>query len=301
MKRVNLIDYFELAEAINTASRITNLNAAKGIDLYVGTAGLPNRLRNFAIEDNGFSASKNVARELADTIDRWELVNLHTQEVPPQFKGDALNAEFASWSYSEIARKITAFRNVFEAECRDVDVYSVGQISLYRTSTLVSSASDAIPLSIKAVVGKNALDEFDSAGRCLAFSLYTACGFHSLRALELVMKEYLKSFGINKRLPNWTAYISAALKSAEKDGDHRKPSAKVTAMLDRMRELDRNPLMHPDDILDEVSADMLFRLSTITVVEIAKDMPSEEPAQAKESEFLKALGITTPLLPQEGA
>jgi hypothetical protein len=43
-------------------------------------------------------------------------------------------------------------------------------------------------------------------------------------------------------------------------------------MLDRMRELDRNPLMHPSDTLDEVGADSLFKLGIVTITELAKDM-----------------------------
>jgi hypothetical protein len=43
-------------------------------------------------------------------------------------------------------------------------------------------------------------------------------------------------------------------------------------MIDRMRELDRNPLMHPSDTLDEMAADSLFKLGVITITELAKDM-----------------------------
>ena len=43
-------------------------------------------------------------------------------------------------------------------------------------------------------------------------------------------------------------------------------------MLDRMRQLDRNPLMHPRDSLDEMAADTLFKLGIVTITELAKDM-----------------------------
>jgi hypothetical protein len=47
-------------------------------------------------------------------------------------------------------------------------------------------------------------------------------------------------------------------------------------MLDRMRDLDRNPLMHPRDTLDVTQADMLFSLAAITVVEMARDMEERQ-------------------------
>lgn len=43
-------------------------------------------------------------------------------------------------------------------------------------------------------------------------------------------------------------------------------------MLDRIRELDRNPLMHPRDVLDEMSADTLFTVSVAAITEMAKDL-----------------------------
>ena len=43
-------------------------------------------------------------------------------------------------------------------------------------------------------------------------------------------------------------------------------------MLDRMRQLDRNPLMHPRDRLDEMGADTLFSIGLATITEMAKDL-----------------------------
>src|SRR5690606_27839346 len=79
---------------------------------------------------------------------------------------------------------------------------------------------------------------------------------------------------------SWNDYVKAAKALAEGDGD-KKPSPKVASMIDRMRELDRNPLMHPRDTLDEEGADMLFRLATITVYEIVKDMKANGRSMAE--------------------
>jgi hypothetical protein len=85
----------------------------------------------------------------------------------------------------------------------------------------------------------------DSAGKCLAFDLPTACGFHAVRGVELMILKYLKAFGTETRdLKTWFDYVKAV---SEAEADGRKPSKKVAQMLDRMRDLDRNPLMHPRD------------------------------------------------------
>lgn len=266
MKRVDLVEYFELGEALQTARRATGMSATRVGSIYVNTYQLPHLLRRFIEDDNGFSASKRVATELITTLSDWR------REYVDNGGDDAFDKELNSWQFSSINSKIEVLKNVFQAESRDVDVYSVSQISIYKTSELVSNGAGVIPPEIQRHVPAAALGEFNNAGKCLAFDLPTACGFHSLRALELVMHEYLTSFGVKTTtMRSWNDYIKAAQKLIADEKIKCKPSSKVAAMLDRMRELDRNPLMHPRDTLDIVSADMLFRLCAITVVEIARD------------------------------
>lgn len=268
MRRVNLIDYFSLAEVLLNARRAVAAERATAGNVYFGLVGLPAKLRAFAVDKNGFVASKHVAEELADLAEKWILENLDGGSFPSPEK---LSEEMFSWQYSHLRYKIDSFRNVFEAECRSVDVYTVGALSLYKTSELVGAGSKILPEEVRRVIPGAAITEFDDAGRCLAFGLYTACGFHSLRGLELVIEAYLRAFGVSSALKSWNDYVQAAKKLADDTSADKRPSSKVAAMIDRMRELDRNPLMHPRDALDEVGADMLFRLSAITTVEIVKD------------------------------
>ncbi|MFI5409850.1 hypothetical protein [Kaistia sp. UC242_56] len=268
MKRVNLLEYFELAEALQFARQASTPESSEGGALYVGLWQLPIKLRSFVADNNGFVTSKNAASSLIDSVTR-----IVSTIVPAgDFKPENFSKEYQSWEYSEIPRKIDAFKSVFEAECRDVDVYSVDEISIYKTSALVSNGSGIIPIEYRSLVSKDVLDEFDNSGKCLAFNLPTACGFHALRGLELVMESYLRYFGVTKKLHSWNDYIQAAKKLVEDKDEKRKPSAKVATMLDRMRELDRNPLMHPTNTLDITSADILYKLAAITIVEIVRDM-----------------------------
>ncbi|MER9135099.1 hypothetical protein NKI20_02150 [Mesorhizobium sp. M0830] len=272
MKRVNLLEYFELAEYLHSGkNQITFEGTIKGGMVWVAISGLPNLLDNFIRDDNGFSTSKTVARDLSSIIQEWIATNVMDANSPPSFSTAGFNTDFSSWQLSAIRAKMDAFKSVFAAECSEVDVYSVGQISLYKTSDLVSSASKTLPAETRASIPFEAAIEFDDAGRCLAFGLATASGFHALRGLELVIDAYLRAFGVTKKLHSWNDYVNAAKALAEGDGD-KKPALKVVQMIDRMRNLDRNPLMHPRDTLDEIGADMLFRSSALTVYEIVKDM-----------------------------
>ncbi|MBX4892103.1 hypothetical protein [Rhizobium bangladeshense] len=270
VKRVNLFEYFELAENLAKAKKTLSGESVKGGALYFGLAGLPIKLDAFIKEQNGFGTCKHSASELKTTIEGWLPANVWPD-------GEALPTEnfdkdFAGWEYRHMPTKIDTFRSVFEAECHDVDFYSVGQIAIYKTRDLVANASHVIPDEFRFGMTNEALKEFDDAGRCLAFDLPTACGFHALRGTELVMDDYLKAFGVTKKIVSWNDYIKAAEDLAKSEKPGPKPSQKVTAMLDRMRSLDRNPLMHPRDELDTSSANHLFSLAAVTVAEMIKDM-----------------------------
>ncbi|MEZ5872398.1 MAG: hypothetical protein R3D32_11285 [Nitratireductor sp.] len=290
MKRVNLVDYFDLAETLHRAHRATTPDSSKAGSIYFGIMPLPGKLRNFVDEDNGFSTCKHVASELAAIAEDW--INKYALDgaSPPSIDMDKFDVELNNWQYSVIASKITVFKSVFSAECHDVDVYSVGQISIYKTSALVANGANFIPAETQVLIPNEALDEFNNAGKCLAFDLPTACGFHALRGLELVMSNYLESFGIKpESMKSWNDHIKAAEKLIKDDTAKTKPSAKVAAMLDRLRELERNPLMHPRDTLDTVSADMLFRLCSITVIELARDKAQKENAEPESRQIAYGL------------
>jgi len=270
VKRINLFEYFEIAEAMQHAKRTLARESVNGGSLYFGLIGLPEKLAAFIEEKNGFSTCKHSAIELRKAIEDWISANVWSDTG--DFSKAKFDQEFNSWQYKYLTAKIDTFRSVFEAECHDVEFYSVGQVAIYKTRDLVANASHTIPEEFRAGMSVEALKEFDDAGRCLAFDLPTACGFHALRGTELVMDDYLRAFGVKKNFVSWNEYIKAAEALAADDKPEPKPSKKVTAMLDRMKSLDRNPLMHPRDELDAGGADQLFRLATITVAEMIKDI-----------------------------
>lgn len=277
VKRVNLLDYFELAETLQSSKRGLQADSQKTGTIFFATMGLAPKLESFIESDNGFSTSKRAANELLAVVNEWS-AKLY---VDGEFSTEKFEEEVSSWQYSGITKKIDAFRSVFEAECHDIDIYSVGQIAIYKTQALVSEGASIIPEEYRRDVCEAALSEFNNAGKCLAFDLPTSCGFHALRGLELVMDDYLKGFGVDtSKLKNWYAYVTAAKKLIDDTGAQIKPSAKVAAMLDRMRDLDRNPLMHPRDTLDTNGADQLFKLAAITVGEMVRDLRRVKQDQA---------------------
>lgn len=290
MKRFDLREYFELAEMVERARVACSRDETEVGLIYMATFALAGKVRKFADDDSGFQTSKHSARDLFESIMAFSSQHATDDGSPPTLAIEKFDNKVASWQYSDISTKLDAFRTNLSTECRDVEIYSVGQVGIYKTSELVSNGARQIADEYKEYLPPMCLDEFDSAGRCLGFDLPTACGFHALRAVELAILHYLESLGVagTKKLKTWNEYVKAIIKLSEDDEAKLKPSPKVEAMVDRMRDLDRNPLMHPRDTLDTTSANMLFQLSALTVSELARDLKKHGKGKTV-SDLVKAL------------
>lgn len=154
------------------------------------------------------------------------------------------------------------FETVFEAEVADrVAVYSVLTKGIYNTSLLVENADLVIAEELRGLLPESALYDLKQSGKCLAFEVSTAAGFHVLRATEAVIKEYYKSLTGNawddvfpQSQRNWGKYISAL--------NDEKAEATITASLEQIRTLYRNPIAHPEAKLDNRQATSLFSMAT---------------------------------------
>ena len=91
-----------------------------------------------------------------------------------------------------------------------------------------------------------AINEFQAAGRCLAFGLCSASGFHSARAVECLLREYHR-FYLPKQ--NSDAMSMGQMASALGDMHDAKKKAAVLPRQNTVRHIkdfadyDRNPLM----------------------------------------------------------
>jgi hypothetical protein len=117
-----------------------------------------------------------------------------------------------------------------------LSLYFVPQRLAYNTQTLLDNAERAFVCPH--VLPDEAVADIKEAGRCLAYGLPTACAFHVLRAAEAVMRMYLWLLG--GTLPDtseWAPLIDAI-------GVTKKAPKHLVARLHRLRDLERNQLMH---------------------------------------------------------
>lgn len=122
-------------------------------------------------------------------------------------------------------------------------------------------------------MGDDAKREFGESGKCLALERYTGAGFHSLRGVECVIRQWiLEVTGSLPRKRDWGHYVEV-LKQNNAD-------AGLTAVLDNIRSLERNPLMHPEDWLDVDDSVGIFNLSHTAVARLVGDLEGKKPKGA---------------------
>jgi hypothetical protein len=138
---------------------------------------------------------------------------------------------------------------------------------------LVDTADETFPKDLLAFIPQKAKDDWKSAGRCLAFSLLSASGFHVARAVEACLESYYGLFSgkPGETLHGWYDYIKALKEIAEKKPTPC-PTEKTLVELDQMREDYRNPIVHPRVVLTEGDARMLFANGESLIIAMAQEL-----------------------------
>lgn len=143
-----------------------------------------------------------------------------------------------------IKNALEKFETVLRAEMRAADAYFVSKKGGYDTTDIITRAEVLFPddLTLKA---PEAVVDIQEAGKCIAYELGTAAGFHLLRANESVLLRYFDTVaGEGKRPANANLGVLLKRMSELNVGD-----SKVLAVLTQIKDLHRNPLFHPQDQL----------------------------------------------------
>jgi len=272
MERINLYEFFELGRQVHP---LTDLIGDKAVNeayfpLYEAREAVQRLLGGNPVK-LGFCGPSAV--ELGDAIERiWtrHFVDPRTKEF--RFPEDA-NSVIHSWEFHRLREAVQNFEAVFRAEMTALATYLVPKKPGQDMGDLVDRAHEMIPEEVREIVGAKVRDEIQLAGRCKAFGLYTATGYHVCRAVEAVTEVYYQLFsgkdGATRR--SWDDYVKELQKIHDGDASV-KPSARTMRCLLQMKDLDRNPLMHPRATLDETAASLLFDLGKVTIIVMAQEM-----------------------------
>jgi hypothetical protein len=173
---------------------------------------------------------------------------------------------FNESDYATYFGLLTEFEEIFREESKHLYAMCVEDQRVYSAYVLIEHIEEAVAPDTWKYMSKTARAELKEAGRCLALERYTASGFHLLRCVESIVKEYIDA----RQIPlapgdrNWGKYADAL----KKDG----AAPEVTSYLDSLRVYDRNPLMHPEKTLNIDEAIELFCLCQTALGRLLRDM-----------------------------
>lgn len=164
------------------------------------------------------------------------------------------------------------FRLVFVSEISTLPVFIVQPKDNYDVTLLIERGSGLFPANMIAKVPESAFDAAE-AGRALAFQLPTACGFHTFRAVESVLRRYWDTASGGKTRPEpQTIGKFAADMDAQKIGE-----VKVLEALKQLAKLHRNPCIHPDVVLTDEEAIGILGMSRSVIAAMLSFLPDASP------------------------
>ena len=230
--------------------------------------------------------SRESARQLRNSIIEAFLTDKKGNEILPFDEGN--EEKLNIWSVRQYKDKLGRFETVFATEMRAAATYFVPRRGIYHTPSLVDHADNSFPEDIRKFIPAKSKEDWQAAGRCLAFSLYSASGFHVTRAVEGTLENYYQLFcnqPSGKTLHGWHDYIDALSKVTASP----KPLGKTLEEIKKMKDDYRNPIAHPRVILSEIDARMLFDngesliISMAAEIEASRPSPVDTPAAASAS------------------
>jgi hypothetical protein len=258
------IDGFFLYEKGHSIHPLTSIESGANLgDLLVTLFVAENALQDLV--------NKSVFR-----IKTSRAVGTKLLQIVQSFTGNPDRTEpLNRWEAYRITSAATEFEAVLNAEFSTMDIYLVLKKRGYDTSDLINNGYVLFPEDLPRKVPE-AVNDVSYATRCIAFELNTAAGFHFHRANESVLHRYYDAVANGAPRPAGRN-IGDYLKVMD-EGNLGDP--KVKSCLRDLKNLHRNPLIHPEDSIETVyEAVALLGSIHSAVVHMLKSIP-EPKAQA---------------------
>jgi hypothetical protein len=227
-----------------------------------------------------------------------------SEDISEVFDPEKSSAIVQPYQMRGIGEAITNFETVLKNDMPEMSTFAVAQIGMYRTEDLIGRSILQIDEGVRDRLLPLAKSDILEAGKCLAFRVPTAAAFHLSRAIETCMNQYFealtgKPYDLKPGANNWGNKI----KLLEENG----AAEKITAFLLHIKNSYRNPITHPDVILDASEAFNFFpqALGVISMM-LAATRAIEDKRQPMldgfegilgglDAGWTKALGIVEPV------
>ena len=263
MQKVNIYNFYQFGTLLHPVVEMQpgGLFRDYHITLFIARIWLENFVDGHLIP---MTISNHIAQKVIKAID---YLMPPGKDVPPRL---AMDQEVTYGHLYAVVEAAKEFETVFAAELQNLATYFVSKKGIYETNDLIQKADEWFPPTIREKFTGQVTLDLKEAGKCLAFDLSTAAGFHLARAVEGVLLEYLTVLcpeeieKMKEAQRNLGNYIKLA---KDKDGN-----VKVCSSLDQFRDLHRNPLIHPETVLTIEEALTLHGISQSAIVSMVIDM-----------------------------
>jgi len=243
MFRMSLSYFVRIGEAIQPLREIsqTTTNSEAFMHVSVALSTINELLSNAIVNRDLIRASVIPAQELQSTLANF------TEQID---WNESATEAIGVLPYLKISNALNHFYSVFSSELGTANAYLVTNKGAYDPVKLISSGESLFPIDLLSKV-PNASYDAKEIGRCLAFELATACGFHTTRLLESVIRAYwdVVAKGEDRpKNPNLGVYIRE-FEKLEFAGKRE-----VISTLQIIKDVHRNPLIHPENNLSVTQA-----------------------------------------------
>jgi hypothetical protein len=156
----------------------------------------------------------------------------------------------------------------FEREYRNLSVFTVTPKGLYDTRLLIEKGEEKFLGHTRSVFTERVIYDLRQSGRCLAFEVPTAMAFHVMRAAESLIKAYYEVLAGSPwpyAQRDWGKYIAELEKLPN-------INTVITGRLKEIKNLNRNPLIHPEDVVSMEEAPIIFDLCNGVIYYMAEEI-----------------------------
>src|ERR1017187_10324303 len=167
------------------------------------------------------------------------------------------------WQLSEVREAAKEFETVLRTECQAMDTYFVSKKGTYSTQDLVANAHYHVLEPTRSRLPDLTKSDFDQAGKCIAFDVPTAAAFHLLRGTEAVIRDYYElvvpgAKQADPKMRNWGTYLRLLR--------NHDANAEILALLTLLKNVYRNPVIHPEETYTDERVQVLLGLCISAVV-----------------------------------
>jgi hypothetical protein len=266
MDRAELHRVYELGGAIH---RLADISTQTPLGVYFGAYVAAEAALNQLLGKDPqvkLDLCMDAAQRLLSSIQNIERLRFYDKEG----KFSVPQSGTLDYNYYELRDSLQNFEAVFRAEMQAAATYWVPKRGTHSTRDLVDNFDRSFLPDLHETIGETALNEYRNAGRCFAFGLWTAAGYHSCRAVEAVLRSYYRGF-VGKKASDGKTWHNL-IQELELVEAEPKPVDKTLFYLRQLKDNERNPLMHVRIVLDEQDADLLLGAAKIAMVHMSREL-----------------------------